>query len=292
MFTPRSSALTLATSLLAGLLASSASAADLDLPPPPPPPVVQQAPAPAPQPVLRGDFQATGGAYAVDNGYSDRAFMGLQGSLYDDSGFGVHMDAVHVQREEEAAFVAAGLSYAVTPGTRLKLMAGTSTDNLEIQPELYLNGSATFDLGPQAGLVITPEVIYREYRSGTEEVQAQGSISKYFKPFKDGSYIVGTVFGSATFVQPGDNVGWEAGANVLHVRPRYMSMGMGVVAGTSAYDNLLGPVPTDVRNDYIGVRPSVSMYLSPDVEVFARGEYLWTDFYELAGGFAGIKYAF
>jgi hypothetical protein len=174
MFTPRSSALTLASSLLAGLLASSASAADLDLPPPPPPPVVQQAPAPAPQPAVRGDFQATGGAYAVDNGYSDRAFMGLQGSLYDDSGFGVHMDAVHVQREEEAAFVAAGLSYAVTPGTRLKLMAGTSTDNLEIQPELYLNGSATFDLGPQAGLVITPEVIYRQYRSGTEEVQAQG----------------------------------------------------------------------------------------------------------------------
>ena len=86
MFTPRSSALTLASSLLASLLASSASAADLDLPPPPPPLVVQQAPAPAPQPAIRGDFQATGGAYAVDNGYSDRAFMGLQGSLYDDTG--------------------------------------------------------------------------------------------------------------------------------------------------------------------------------------------------------------
>ncbi|MDX1718186.1 MAG: hypothetical protein R3287_14850, partial [Anderseniella sp.] len=132
-----------------------------------------------------------GGAYAVDNGYSDRAFMGLQGSLYDETGFGVHVDAVHVQREERAGFAALGISYAVSSGTRLKLMAGTSTENNEIQPELYLNGSATFDLGSEAGVVITPQIIYRDYRSGTEEVQAQGTISKYFKPFKDGSYIVG-----------------------------------------------------------------------------------------------------
>jgi hypothetical protein len=26
--------------------------------------------------------------------------------------------------------------------------------------------------------------------------------------------------------------------------------------------------------------------------VFVRGEYLWTDFYDQAGGFAGIKYTF
>lgn len=290
MLTPHTSALTLAVLALATSLIAAAHAADMDLPPPPPP--VAAAPAPAPAPALKGDFQATGGAYSVNNGYSDRAFMGLQGSLYDESGFGVHFDAVHVQREEDAAFVAVGASYAVTPGTRLKLMAGTSTENQEVQPEAYVNGSAIIDLGSQAGIVVIPEVIYRSYRSGVEEVQAQGSISKYFAPFQDGSYIVGTLFGSTTLVWPGDNVGWEAGANLLHVRPRFMSTGLGVVAGSSAYDNYLGPVAVGVRNDYVGVRPSVSMYLSPDVEIFARGEYLWTDFYDLAGAYAGIKYAF
>lgn len=289
MITPRLSAVAVAGLALLTLSTTASLAADL-LPPPPPP--AQTIAAPAPQPALKGDMQVTGGAYAVDSGYSDRAFVALQGSLYDETGFGVHVDTSHVQREEEAAFFAAGLSYAVTPSTRLKFMAGTSTDNDGILPELYLNGSATVDFGPQAGVVVIPELIYREYRNGVEEVQGQMAINKYFAPFKDGSYIVGSLTGSVNYVSPGDHVGWEVGASVLHVRPRYMSMGLGVVTGSSAYDNQLGLLSIGVRNDYTGVRPSVSLYLSPDVEVFARGEYLWTDFYEMAGGFGGIKYAF
>ncbi len=266
-------------------------AADL-LPPPPAPPAVEEISAPAPPNSLKGDIQVSGGAYAVDSGFSDRAFVALQGSLYDESGFGVHVDTSHVQREEEAVFFAAGLSYAISPSVRAKLMAGTSSDNDGILPELYINGSATVDFGPQAGLVLVPELIYRSYRNGVEEVQGQATINKYFAPFQDGSYLVGSVSGSVNYVTPGDNVGWEAGASLLHVRPRYMSMGLGAVAGSSAYDNQLGTASIGVRNDYVGVRPSASMYLSPDVEVFVRGEYLWTDFYDLAGGFAGIKYAF
>ncbi len=266
-------------------------AADL-LPPPPAPPAGEEVLAAAPASPLKGDIQLSGGAYAVDSGFSDRGFVALQGSLYEEEGFGVHVDTSYVQREEEAAFFAAGLSYAITPSTRMKLMAGTSTDNDGILPELYINGSATVDFGPQAGVVVVPELIYRSYRNGVEEVQGQATLNKYFAPFQDGSYIVGSLSGAVNYVTPGDNVGWEAGASVLHVRPRYMSMGLGAVVGSSAYDNELGLASIGVRNDYVGVRPSASMYLSPDVEVFVRGEYLWTDFYDLAGGFAGIKYAF
>lgn len=293
MTIPHSSALTLAFAASLTWLVPQAHAADLDELPPPPAPVLNgPVVAGPPAPTLRGDFQAIGGAYAVDSGYADRAFMGLQGSLYDETGFGVHFDAVHVQREEDAAFVAVGASYAVTPGTRLKLMLGSSSDNLEVQPELYVNGSATLDFGPQSGVVVTPEIIYRSYRNGVDEVQAQANVSKYFSPFADGSYLVGSINGSVNHVSPGDNIGWEAGAGVIYVRPRTMSVGLSGVVGSSAYDNQLGLASVGVRNDYAAVRPSVSMYLSPDVEVFARAEYLWTDFYDLAGGYAGIKYTF
>lgn len=291
MFFQRPGALTLAALIvIAGPVLPSA-AADL-LPPPPPPPAGEEGVVVAPASPLKGDIQVSGGAYAVDSGFSDRAFVALQGSLYEEGGFGVHVDTSYVHREEEAAFFAAGLSYAISPSTRAKLMVGTSSENDGILPELYVNGSATVDFGPQAGVVVVPELIYRSYRNGVDEVQGQATVNKYFAPFQDGSYLVGSVSGSVNYVTPGDHVGWEAGASLLHVRPRYMSMGLGAVAGSSAYDNQLGAASIGVRNDYVGVRPSASMYLSPDVEVFVRGEYLWTDFYELAGGFAGIKYAF
>lgn len=292
MFSPQKCALTLAIIASFASYSLPSRAADLFPPEPLAPSLAEEVPVVAPRDTLKGDFQTTGGAYAVDNGFSDRAFMALQGSLYETDGFGVHLDTASVHREEDAIFFAAGVSYAVSSTTRLKLMAGSSSDNDGILPEIYINGSATFDFGPEAGIVFTPELIYRSYRNGVEELQALGSVNKYFTPFKDGSYVVGSVTGSVNYVTPGDNVGWEAGASVLHVRPRYMSVGLGFVVGSSAYDNTLGDVSIGVRNDYVGVRPSVSMYLSPDVEVFARGEYLVTDFYDLAGGFAGIKYAF
>jgi hypothetical protein len=285
---PRLSVLALTIASLMASAAQPVLAADLM----PPPEEIEQAPVVPAPPGLKGDVQVSGGAYAVDNGYSDRAFVALQGSLYEDGGFGVHADTSYVQREEDAGFFAAGVSYAVTSSTRVKLMAGSSSENDGILPELYLNGSATVDFGPQAGVVFVPEVIYRSYRNGVEEVQGQATVNKYFAPFQDGSYLVGSVTGSVNYVTPGDNVGWEAAASLLRVRPRYMSVGIGAVVGSSAYDNELGLASIGVRNDYAGIRPSASMYLSPDVEVFVRGEYLWTDFYDQAGGFAGIKYTF
>jgi hypothetical protein len=271
------------------MVSGPAIAADL-LPPPPPPaaPAVQSAPVPA----VKGEVQVTGGVFGVDSGYADRAFVSLQGSLYDEAGFGVHADVTHSMREEDASFVAVGASYAVTPKARFKVMAGTSSQNDDILPELYLNGSLTYDFGPQAGIVVIPEIIYRDYRSGVDELQGLVAINKYFPAFKDGSYIVGSLNGSVNYVNPGDNVGWEAGANLTHVRPYYMSYGIGAVVGRSAYDNTLGIASISVRNDYVGVRPSISMFLSKDVEVFARGEVLWTDYYTLAGGYGGVKYTF
>lgn len=243
-------------------------------------------------PPVKGEVQVTGGVFGVDKGFSDRAFVSLQGSLYDDTGFGFHADVTRSMREEEANFAAFGASYAVTPKARLKVMAGTSSKNNEIQPELYLNGSLTYDFGPQAGIVVIPEIIYRSYRSGVDEVQGLLGINKYFPAFQDGSYVVGSLNGSVNLVNPGGHIGWEAGANITHVRPYYMSYGIGGVVGSSAYDNTLGLASISVRNDYFGVRPSVSVFLSKDVEVFARGEVLWTDYYTLAGGYAGVKYTF
>ena len=291
MISPRMSVLALALAILQVSAALPSRAADM-LPPPPAPPGVDEAPVVAAPAALRGDVQVSGGAYAVSNGYSDRSFVSLQGSLYEDGGLGVHVDTSHTWREEDGTFFAAGVSYAVTPSTRLKVMAGTSSDNDGILPELYLSGSATVDFGPQAGVVLIPELFYRSYRNGVEELQGQATINKYFAPFQDGSYLVGSLTGSVNYVTPGEHVGWEASASVMHVQPRYMTVGLGAVAGSSAYDNQLGLASVGVRNDYAGIRPSASMYLSPDVEVFVRGEYLWTDFYDLAGGFAGIKYAF
>ncbi len=275
--------------LVIGVSAGMASAADMDLPPPPPPALASATPAPS---SMHGDVTVSGGAYGVDSGFSDRAFVSLMGSVYDDSGIGFHADVNRSMREEDANFVAVGASYAATSKARIKVMAGTSSSNEEILPELYVNGSVIYDMGPEAGVVLIPELVYRKYRSGVEEVQAYASINKYFPAFKDGSYVIGTVQGSVNHVSPGDNIGWETSVDVTHVRPYYMSYGIGAVAGSSAYDNLLAVGNVSVRNDYYGVKPHVSMYLSKDVEVFARAEFIWTDFYTLAGGYAGVKYAF
>ncbi len=242
--------------------------------------------------VVKTNITVQSGGLSVSNGNSDRFFSSAHLDFLTPSGLGIHTEVSGHVREEDAAFVSGGVSYALTPMIRPKVVVGSSTRNNQILPSFFTRGEVQFDLGPTAGLLFTPEINYRKYRVGTEEISAGGTITKYFPPLNDGSYLVGSVRGSVTDVSPGNNTGWEVGGSLIYVAPQFYSFGAEVFGGLMAYDSVLSVGTAAVRNEFVGVRPLASTYASENIELFLRGEYVSTEAYDIAGGSAGVKIAF
>lgn len=232
---------------------------------------------------------AYAGALSVDSGFDDRYFTGGYIDHYLDSGLGVHAEASGVAREEDAGFFAGGLSYALNDRLRPQIMAGTSTDNDDILPELYLRGSLEIHSDPEQGIVATPSITYRDYRNGTDEVVPGLSAAIYLPPFADGSYVVAQALGMVMFVDPGSNTGYEIGGGASLNKPGLGSFGLVVTGGEMAYDSVLATNAPSINNDFVTFRPNIGLFLSGDVELFVRGEYTHTDFYDIVGGLAGLK---
>ena len=229
------------------------------------------------------------GALSVDSGFDDRYFGGGYIDHYLDNGLGVHAEASGVSREESAGFFAGGFSYALNDSVRPKVVAGSSTSNDDVLPEFYFRGSVDVRSDSELGLVATPSVTYRKYDNGTKETVPGLDLAIYLPSFANGSYVVAQAIGKVMFVDPGDNTGYEVGGGASLVNPDFGSLGIVVTGGEMAYDSVLVANAASIENDFVSVRPNLGLSLSDDVEFFVSGEYTHTDFYDIVGGFAGLK---
>lgn len=237
---------------------------------------------------VRSDVQAIFGRYNVTNGFSDRTFETAWGNAYFANGLGVHAEIHNMNREEDATFFAAGLSYN-KQSFSLRGTVGTSTDNVNILPEAYARLEASFRTPPETGWVFTPSVTYRDYPNGANETELQGQVLKYVPIGRTASLILmGLVRG--TWIDPGDHFVTSIGGGITYAEYRKFSVGVVVEGGRAAYDATFGIGSID--EPYIAVRPSVGIYLTNSIELVAQGEFSDRDSYRVMGGHLGLKFYF
>jgi hypothetical protein len=251
---------------------------------------------PLPQLAPHGDVTIAGTGLAVTNGFSNRAVADVAANWYA-SGFGLHLDTSRDWREENANYVVAGVSYAITPYITPKILYGTSSENLGIQPRTYLKGEIAFATPPvpgTTGVVATPSVTYREYRNGVQETVPEIDVAFYHPEFANHSYLVTEAKASAIFVATVSAPGYEFSGSETYVIPKWGTFGAEVFGGRMVYDVTLCAIFCSVQNRFVGIRPLVSFYLnhSDSMELFVRGEAVATDFYNIYGGTVGLKTKF
>lgn len=223
------------------------------------------------------------GYYKADRGYTDRRVVGTFGDLYSGAA-GIHFDLAYLDREQNAGFGAVGLSYALSDTARAKVMVGSSTDNDNILPSLFLLGS--LQLKPADKWVVTPQIVYRRYRMGGKEIAPSVQAAHYFNLAGDaGGYYVAQADAGLSFTS-GGNTGWSGGAGLTTIRNSGLSLGANVRGGHMAYDSIVG---TGVRSNFWGVGGSVGQRLGKGHEVYLRGDYSHTKFYDVTGAMLGLK---
>jgi hypothetical protein len=243
-----------------------------------------------------GDFTVAGTGLAVTNGFADRFVAEEAANLYSGN-WGFHFDTSHNWREENADFVVGGVSYAITPTVRSKVLVGTSSENLGILPQTYVRGELELQspgTAGSAGVLAIPSITYREYRNGVKETVPAIDIAFYLPEFSDHSYVVLEAKGLSTFVQAVSGVGYEVGASATYVMPKQGTFGAEIFGGRMVYDNTLCITLCSVVNKFVGVRPLVSFYLNhtDKYELVVRGEVAATDYYNIYGGTVGLKTRF
>lgn len=232
-----------------------------------------------------------GGALAVTNGFSNRAFVGFSDNFFYKKSFGLHLDGAQTWREQNAGFLSAGVSYRFEPGITPKVLVGTSSQNTNILPRFFALGSVSFDFGPGVGVVLTPSYTYREFRNGTDESTLSVETAKYFPAFANGSYFVGQARASAILANPHAHLGYEFAASLTLMFPNAWNIGAELFGGTQAYDSLIAASP-GVQNEFVGMRPKIGVFLTRNTEVFMRGEFVHTKLYDISGGLLGLKVTF
>jgi hypothetical protein len=254
-------------------------------------------PSPQPPPTApHGDFTVAGTGLAVTGGYYNRFVAEEAANVYYGN-WGVHVDTSHDWREENADYVVGGVSYALTPYVRPKILFGTSSENLGIQPQAYYRGEIEFQSpgsSGSAGIVAIPSITSREYRNGVKETVPEIDVALYLPEMANHSYFVVESKALATFVEGISKNGYEFSGSATYVDPRWGTVGAELFGGLMVYDNTLCTVLCSVENRFVGVRPLVSFYLnhSDKLELFVRGEIVATDFYNIYGGTIGLKTRF
>jgi hypothetical protein len=243
-----------------------------------------------------GDFTVAGTGLAVTGGYSSRFVAEEAANVYYGN-LGLHFDTSHDWREENADYVVGGVSYALTPYVRPKILFGTSSENLGIQPLAYFRGEIEFQSpgsAGSAGIVAIPSITYREYRNGVKETVPEIDVAFYLPEFSNHNYLVMEAKGLATFVAGISGVGYELSGSATYVIPKWGTFGAEIFGGRMVYDNTLCITLCSVVNKFVGIRPLVSYYLNhtDKYELFVRGEAVATDFYNIYGGTVGLKTRF
>jgi hypothetical protein len=243
-----------------------------------------------------GDFTIAGTGLGVTGGYSSRFVAEEAANVYYGN-WGLHFDTSHDWREENADYVVAGVSYALTPYVRPKILVGTSSENLGIQPQAYFRGEVEFQSpgsAGSAGVVAIPSVTYREYRNGVRETVPEMDVALYLPEFSNHNYVVVEAKALATFVTGVSGVGYELSGSGTYVIPKWGTLGAEIFGGRMVYDNTLCVTVCSVENKFVGIRPLVSVYLNhtDKYELFIRGEAVATDYYNIYGATVGLKTRF
>lgn len=221
------------------------------------------------------------GYYGVDAGFSDRLVGGAFVDLYPGA-TGFHADMVYVDREENAAYGAFGLSRAIAGLGRLKLMVGTSTGNQNILPELSLH--AGLEVRPAKGLILRPGVTYRRFRHGGSHVAPDLQLAYYFGGSRDGFFVAQADAG-LTVTNTG-KTGWSLSGGLTNVRSNGLRLGFAARTGYMAYDTLFG---SEIRSRFYGGGPTVAYRFLGGQELFVRSDYTHNKHYSVTGAIVGLK---
>lgn len=234
--------------------------------------------------IARSDIASVLGYYGVTNGISDRRLATAWGNATFESGLGTHAEIHFMDREETAAYLAGGLSVSGKFG-ELRGWLGTSTDNWGILPEFSARLEATYRSRAELGLVIRPAVSHRVFRNGAEDSAAEIEIAKYAS--LPTGMLIFTAMARGAYVDPGGHASAAFGAGVIYSQPRKFSVGVNIEGGRAAYDGLLAPGLLDER--YISIRPTASIFLTDNVELFGLVEHSSRESHSLFGGHVGLK---
>ncbi len=224
------------------------------------------------------------GILSLDREQDKRVYQGSFADIHSGR-LGLHTDVVHVAREEDAAYFAGGVSYALTPTVRPKLMIGSSTSNRAILPDAYAALSIELKPGEHSGWVITPGVTYRHYRIGVTETTGTLALAKYFDvPWDRGGYYVAQGAVATTFGGSRMNVALTGGLQT--VRKSGFAAGFVVEGGALVRDPIAGTVN---GGRYFAIRPNLSFPVAKGIDLIARGEYSETSLYTATGVTTGFK---
>ncbi len=237
--------------------------------------------------LVRSDVSAVFGYYGVTNGHSERRFATAWGNAYFGNGFGTHVEAHFMDREETAEFFAGGLSWKGAHG-EVRGALGTSTANDGILPEFQARLEAVFRRHAELGLVVSSALSHRSYRNGAEDTSAEVEAIKYVG-LESGSLIF-SALARATLVDPGSHISASFGAGLAYAQARKFSIGIMVEGGRAAYDGLLGAGMVDEA--YFSIRPTAAVFLTDQVELFGMMEYMTRESYSIFGGHLGLKIHF
>jgi hypothetical protein len=237
----------------------------------------------------RGSIMLYAGGLNLKQGYQDRYFGGFFYNQYV-NGVGLHADVVEVAREQDVGFGSFGLSWQAAPGIRPKVMLGGSTNNTDIEPDLY--GSFQVQIRPigDTRTIITPSVTYRHFRNGGEETIPGVDAVYYFSMANDpdGYYVLQG--GANVSLSRAHEQSYTLGLGLQTVRANGLSFGVYGEGGRLVYNPILGV--SGIATNFYSIRPSIGLRFTPDYEVFVRGEYTHTGFYEATGGLIGLKISF
>lgn len=237
-----------------------------------------------------GNGVFTLGNVNVDAGQEDRTVAGAQGVIYRENGMGMHYDLSTINSDsEDTLYAGVGLSSDLGNGLRGKVMLGGSGSDEGYFPTLRVDGEIEKNFGADRGLIARAGLTYSEYEGDSEEARIRGEIVHYGKPNSSGTYVVNQV-GISFGTSLGEHTnGWESNISTTYIMANGWSAGLGVSAGQIAYDTQLGAA---VENDFWAVRPQVGYRINDQYEVFARGEYVDTDAYDLKGATLGLTVNF
>ena len=205
-----------------------------------------------------------GGYYRASDGYADRyiggAFMDWQLGAT-----GLHADLLYVDREQNAAYGALGVSQLIEGLGRVKVMAGTSSGNQTIVPKLFL--SAGLDLRPGSQLIVRPSVAYRRFRGGNSQINPSVQVARYFGGSSNGFFVAQA--DGALYINDGGRTGWSLGGGITQVRTSGWRFGAALHRGYMTYDAITG---TNVRSITYGGGPNVGFRFVGGSEIFFRSD--------------------
>jgi hypothetical protein len=228
------------------------------------------------------------GIATVTNGFHQRIYGGAFSDTYfGDVGF--HADLSYVDREENGLYGAFGISFQATDTLRPKIMIGSSSGNFDILPELFVSLSTQYRPSDDDGWILTPGVAYRKYRNGGEETLPSFEFSKYFTLDCDaGGYWAAQGRGAISFNNSSE-AGYTIGGGLQTIRANGLTAGVYAEGGRITYDSIIG---IGVQTPYWAVRPSIGYQFSPSHELYVRGEFTHTDFYDVTGVMFGFKFSY